>query len=299
MSGLSRTDCGAGARLPAAGADALARQGQAAIAAHERGKRLYARVLIALRKLLGHRICSSDTRSPGAGKVWRSISEAVYDAAENRYCINPKLGNTGQEFIQHAKLRVLQQQIWKDKEQWVPLETLREMILKMAKDAEHQGRYGHFRVIEGGKRRMMSNPGPGLKKTFVLKTFLGPVYRFSGKGLRHRGRSQCDGVGGYHRRAGYAFIPGDEIWIEKMADGVTEERYLLGHEMMEILVMRVLKWGYQKAHDAITPFELRLRKEESPQKVFRAYIAKFFPKATPTGAHAALDGLMHGYRSYR
>jgi hypothetical protein len=212
---------------------------------------------------------------------------------------NPLLGNDPSIFKKTGSLRVLQQQIWKDKEQWIPLDTLREMILDMGKQAEHQGRYGHFRVVEGGKRKMMSNPGPGLKKTFVLKTFLGPVYRFSGKGLRWRGKSQCDGVGGYHRKAGYSFIPGNQIWIEKMADGVTEERYLLGHEMMEILVMRVRKWGYQKAHDAITPFELRLRKEECPEKVFKAYIAKFFPKATPTGARMALAGLMHGYRRYR
>jgi hypothetical protein len=273
---------------------------------------------------------------------------------------NPSINNTGDEFRKHASLRILQDQIYKDKGQLIPLDTLREMVLKMGRDAH----YATFKVVEGGKRRanpatrdaaatavaflrkygsqalgwaktaasihrglrdrifwrkvyncilrslkrgdplpnprrMMSNPGPDLKKAFVLKTFLGPVYRFSGKGLRHRGRSQCDGVGGYHRRAGYAFIPGDEIWIEKMADGVTEERYLLGHEMMEILVMRVRKWGYQKAHDAITPFELRLRKEECPEKVFRAYIAKFFPKATPTGARMALAGLMHGYRRYR
>jgi hypothetical protein len=133
-------------------------------------------------------------------------------------------------------------------------------------------------------------------KQFVIQTLLGPVYRVSGRAVR---RKHPDGIGGWHRKAGYPFIRGTEIWIEKMADGAPEERFLLAHELTEILLIIVHKWTYQKAHDAANRYEKRLRNGECPKKVFDSYLKHYYPKAAASVREKYLEAFYRAYKRYR
>jgi hypothetical protein len=135
----------------------------------------------------------------------------------------------------------------------------------------------------------------GISKSLRIRSVLGNVYRVDGNKIR---KKHTDFIGGGHK-AVYSFIPGKEVWVEKMAAGAIEERYLLAHEMTEILLMKVHKWKYDRAHNAANKIEKKLRKSGCPDAIFLAYVKRYFPRASAATATATGALLAKAYRSYR
>lgn len=132
-------------------------------------------------------------------------------------------------------------------------------------------------------------------KSLRVRSPLGNVYRVDGTSLR---RKHTDFIGGGHRRV-YAFVPGEDVWIEKMNAGPKEERYLLAHEMTEILLMRVHKWKYEPAHAVANRVEKKLRRGGTPSSVFACYVRHYFPRADAQTAAAAVAVLTQTYQRYK
>lgn len=100
------------------------------------------------------------------------------------------------------------------------------------------------------------------------------MYRVDGAKVR---RVEVDGVAGWHALVYPKLVPRDEVWIEKLAGGPAEERKILAHEMVEIALMRILGWKYQRAHDTANRAERRLRKGDNPLRVFTAVLRRHMP----------------------
>jgi hypothetical protein len=265
---------------------------------------------------------------------------------------NPALGNDPQVFHKHASLRILQDQIYKDKGQLIPLDTLREMILDMAK----QARTANWKVVEGGKRRAnpardaaatataflrkygsqalgwaktaasihrtlrdrifwrkvyncilrslqrgdpLPNPGTSransFGKQFILNSPMGPVYRVNGAKVRNH---TVDGAAGWHNLVYPKLVPGNEIWIERLVGGPKEEKFILAHEMMEIALMRIRKWKYQRAHDMANKYEAKLRAGACPDKTFLHFFQHHIPWRMRLELDLAASDTTLAYRNY-
>lgn len=133
-------------------------------------------------------------------------------------------------------------------------------------------------------------------KSFRVMSPVGPVYRVNGAKVR---RKHVDMIGGAHRLVPYDFVPGNEIWIEKLTGGAKEERFILAHEMTEILLMRVRKWKYQRAHDAANRVERALRKGANAYLTFSRFIKRHFPSAHPDAAARTSSELVEAYQDYQ
>jgi hypothetical protein len=133
-------------------------------------------------------------------------------------------------------------------------------------------------------------------KSFRIHSPVGPVFRVDGAKVR---AADVDGVGGWHGLVYPKLVPREEVWIEHMAGGPVEERYLLAHEMVEIALMRILKWGYQRAHDAANRAERKLRAGACPLKVFTAVLRRHMPGRYQLDVERAADHFYRAYKRYR
>ncbi len=133
-------------------------------------------------------------------------------------------------------------------------------------------------------------------KSFRVRSLVGPVYRVNGAKVR---KASIDGAAGWHGLVYPSLVPRNEVWIEKLVGGAKEERFILAHEMTEILLMRVRKWKYQRAHDAANRVERSLRKGRCPAKVFAAFMKRHFPRATDAAEIMVGAALLEAYRGYR
>jgi hypothetical protein len=133
-------------------------------------------------------------------------------------------------------------------------------------------------------------------KSFRVLSPVGPVYRVNGAKVR---KASIDGAAGWHGLVYPGLVPKKEIWIEKMVGGANEERFILAHEMTEILLMRVRKWKYQRAHDAANRVERALRKGSNAFLVFSRFIKRYFPRAHPDAVTRTGAELAEAYQSYR
>ena len=132
-------------------------------------------------------------------------------------------------------------------------------------------------------------------KSFRVRSPVGPVYRVDGAKVR---RKHTDFIGGGHALV-YGFVPGEEVWVEKMAGGAVEERYLLAHEMVEIALMRILGWKYDRAHAAANRAERRLRKDDCPLKVFTAVLRRHMPGRYQLDVDRVALQFHKAYKGYR
>lgn len=112
-----------------------------------------------------------------------------------------------------------------------------------------------------------------IRRQFVL---MGPdnlkIFRVDGTPMR---RIDADAIGGVHGYC-YVWMSKDEIWMEKMKDGRKEEAFLLAHEMVEVLMMKYLGWGYAKAHAKATDIERVLREGAPSAWVFSLFVMRYF-----------------------
>jgi hypothetical protein len=147
--------------------------------------------------------------------------------------------------------------------------------------------------------KVQTNPLPRSKnfgKRFVIQSPVGPVFRVDGAKVR---AADVDGVGGWHGLVYPKLVPKEEVWIEHMTGGAVEERYLLAHEMVEIALMRILKWGYQRAHDAANRAERKLRAGAPPLAVFTAVLRRHMPGRYQLDVERVAQDFYKAYRSYR
>jgi hypothetical protein len=133
-----------------------------------------------------------------------------------------------------------------------------------------------------------------LDKQLKLMSPVGRVYAVNGAAVREK---HTDFIGGGHH-AVYPWIPAHEVWIERMRHGHLEERFLLAHEMAEIVLMQVRKWAYDKAHDAANVVEQRLRVGTNPEVVFGEFVAEHFPRADGGAAASLAESLARSYDKY-
>ena len=98
--------------------------------------------------------------------------------------------------------------------------------------------------------KSVGNVGKRLK----VRNWLGRTYAVDGDAVCRRYANFSDGA----HHLWVRFVPKHEFWIEKRkgANG----RFLAAHEWFEYMLMSILDWKYQKAHNAACALELDLRK---------------------------------------
>ncbi len=133
-------------------------------------------------------------------------------------------------------------------------------------------------------------------KSFRVMSPVGPVYRVNGAKVR---KASVNGAAGWHRLAYPGLVPGKEVWLEKLVGGANEERFILAHEMTEILLMRLHGWKYPRAHAAANRAERALRNGAGAAGVFTRFIKRHFPRAQPDAVAAVSARLLHAYKAYR
>lgn len=120
------------------------------------------------------------------------------------------------------------------------------------------------------------------------------VFRVNGTHVR---KHYPDWIGGSHWYADPKLVPKGEIWIERMRS-TTEERFLLAHELAEIILMKYLRFGYAKAHAAANVVEQALRKGGHPDEIFERHLAKYWPRAPRWQRLKGAMALASAYRGY-
>lgn len=98
-------------------------------------------------------------------------------------------------------------------------------------------------------------------------------------GYRMRGRPRRRGinvVAGTHRHVD-PIAPKDTLLIERMKDP-RDHKFLLAHECLEHLIMRLKKWSYPRAHAAANRLEYELRRGECPEAAIRRHCVRHFGK---------------------
>jgi hypothetical protein len=108
-----------------------------------------------------------------------------------------------------------------------------------------------------------------------------------------------DGIGGWHHAVYPKLVPKNEIWIEKLAGGAKEERFILAHEMIEIALMRIRGWKYQRAHDVANRFERKLRAGEKPREVFTAAMRIHLPRRHRADTGVVGHNMAVAYEDYK
>ena len=133
-----------------------------------------------------------------------------------------------------------------------------------------------------------------MDKHLKLMSPVGRVYTVDGAKVREK---HTVFIGGGHHLV-YPWVPRHEVWIERMRGGWREERFLLAHEMTEIVLMMVRRWPYEKAHAAANVAEQRLRAGACPDKVFIEFMGEHFPDGDPEAAVNLGSSLTQSYRKY-
>ncbi len=92
----------------------------------------------------------------------------------------------------------------------------------------------------------------GKKKQFLCGVLGFHLYKVDGSFIRAQ---WADFLGGHP--LAYHFIPGKEIWV----DATIKEwlGYIASHEILELLLMQLLDWSYERAHAAANSLEQELR----------------------------------------
>ncbi len=92
----------------------------------------------------------------------------------------------------------------------------------------------------------------GKKKQFLCGILGFHLYKVDGSYIRSQ---WADFLGGHP--AVYNFIPGKEIWV----DATIKEwlGYIASHEILEVLLMQLHDWKYERAHNAANSLEQELR----------------------------------------
>ena len=122
--------------------------------------------------------------------------------------------------------------------------------------------------------KSVGNVGKRLK----VRNILGNTYAVDGDAVCRKYANFSDGA--HHLWA--RFVPFQEFWIEKRKGAAG--RFLAAHEWFEYLLMEMLGWKYQKAHNAACALELDLRKAwaagqvtwQSLTPIWRRHIAHHF-----------------------
>ncbi len=131
-------------------------------------------------------------------------------------------------------------------------------------------------------------------KEFRMLSAFGRIYTVDGARVR---KKRTVFIGGGHHLI-YPWVPKGEIWIERMKGGWREERFILAHELTEIVLMVWRGWSYDKAHDAANKAEHELRTGGDPRSVFQSFVGGYFPRATPEGANTVVDNLTRVFEKY-
>lgn len=122
------------------------------------------------------------------------------------------------------------------------------------------------------------------------------IYRVDGSAVREH--IDTDFIGGGHALV-YRWCAEDEIWIEKMRGGRTEEAFLLAHEMVEVLLMRHRRWKYTLAHAKATSIERVLREGADPGWVFDLFVRRYLDDLSANAQNRRKQRLNEAYASYR
>lgn len=120
------------------------------------------------------------------------------------------------------------------------------------------------------------------------------VFRVNGTTVR---KQYPDWIGGSHWYADPGLVPKNQIWIEHMRS-TAEERFLLAHEMAEIILMKHLRFNYAKAHAAANVVEQALRKGGCPREIFEKHLQRFWPRAPRWQRLKGAMALHAAYRGY-
>lgn len=131
-------------------------------------------------------------------------------------------------------------------------------------------------------------------KTFRLMSPAGRVYNVDGDKVRAK---HVVMIGGGHSLV-YPWVPAGEVWIERMKGGRKDERFILAHEMTEILLMKVHGWKYDRAHDAANVIERTLRSGACPVVAFRGFLTRHFPRAKTKAKMAVVHALTQAFDRY-
>lgn len=127
----------------------------------------------------------------------------------------------------------------------------------------------------------------GKKKQWLCTVAGFDLYKVDGPFVRTQWADFLGGHGFVYR-----FIPKKELWI----DGAIKEwpGYIASHELLEALLMSLLGWKYDRAHEAANELEQELRgrfdhtsaSQHGLTEVWRYHLAHHFPNGRDTGAVA-------------
>ena len=253
-----------------------------------------------------------DVRDMAAAAIINRYAEKLNQLNVDRYISrfkkNPPLGNTGWEFKQSAARRMLVEAVDLEGGNVGVVDDLIDHAFAFAKlnwqkvnnrilpakdwpALRHSATLEAARILAAGELRR--NPAvepkrlvlPRGAKTFKLLSAFAHVYVVDGAAVR----SRCvDFIGGSHHAVN-AFVPKNEIWIER---GVRSDgKYILAHEMLEKLLMDILGRTYNPAHMASNDMEADLRAlpgddcttawEEKAAAVIARHLALHFKNGDP------------------
>ena len=128
----------------------------------------------------------------------------------------------------------------------------------------------------------------GKKKQWLCTVAGFDLYRVDGAVVRAQ---WADFIGGSHHLVN-RFVPTKELWI----DGTVKEwpGYIASHELLEALLMSLLGWKYERAHEAANELEQEIRarfedgsSETTLAEIWSYHLAERFPNGQDTGSVAA------------
>ncbi len=83
-------------------------------------------------------------------------------------------------------------------------------------------------------------------------------------------------IGGGHGHV-YGWIPKDEIWLERMLNK-RAHRFNFAHEIIEVILMKELRFSYEKAHGIANRLEGELRHGAPVKRTFARYLKRYLPR---------------------
>ncbi len=107
-------------------------------------------------------------------------------------------------------------------------------------------------------------------RTWVCKVVGYDIYLVDGKHVRSQ---WADFIGGSHHLVN-RFVPKDDIWVDS---SVKEwPGYLASHELLEAILMKMLGWKYERAHNAANSLEQELRGAAERKSMSGSMIAEIW-----------------------
>ena len=110
-----------------------------------------------------------------------------------------------------------------------------------------------------------------------------------------RSKIDVDIIGGGHHYV-YNYIPEDEIWLENLAP--SEQRFILLHEVVERLIMKVRGWEYLESHATANFVEAMFRHGHKIEEIFPWFIDSYIVQGAPEYKDLGLQ-LIQAIISYR